>query len=373
MRTIFLILQKEFLQLKRNRQMLPIIFALPVVQLLLLSYAATLEVKNINTFIIDNDNSSFSEQLIRKLEASQRFTVVNTGSSEYEGMISLAKVESRLVLRIPSNFESGLVRENWALVQTLINAEDPGTAGLIQAYTLNVLTDFNRDVVTNLKLFNPAMTPKVADIHERYWYNTEMDYKKYMAPGILVVLITFIGMFLTGMNIVREKEIGTIEQLNVTPIKKYQFLAGKLIPYWIIGMAELSFGLALAKLFFDIPMQGNLLLLFGLAALYLLVVLGAGLLISTITETQQQSMFLSWFFAVIFVLMSGLFTPIESMPGWAQAIAFFNPIAHFIEIVRRVLIKGSGFADVLGQFYVLLGYAAVMLGLAVWRFKKTSG
>jgi ABC-2 type transport system permease protein len=339
----------------------------------MLSFAATLEVKNINTFIIDNDNSDMSEQLIRKLEASQRFTIIRTGSNEKEGMDALAKVEARLVLRIPANFERDLVRENRAKIQSMINAEDPGTAGLIQAYTLNVLTDFNRDIILDLKLFNPASIPKSSEISERYWYNTDMDYKKYMAPGILVVLVTFIGMFLTGMNIVREKEIGTIEQLNVTPIKKYQFLAGKLIPYWIIDMVELAFGLTLAKLFFDIPMLGNLFLLFGLVSLYLLVVLGAGLLISTITETQQQSMFLSWFFAVIFILMSGLFTPIDSMPHWAQIIAFFNPIAHFIEIVRRVLIKGSGFTDVLTQFYVLCGYAVVMFSAAIWRFKKTSG
>ncbi len=372
MKTIILIVQKELKQLFRNRQMLPLIFALPIVQLLLLAYAATLDIRNIDVFIIDNDNSALSRDLTGKISASDRFTVVNSGNNDREGMDALAKRDARLVFKIAAGFEKDLVRESKAKIQLLINAEDPAAAGLIQAYSALVINDFNRDVIMDWKLFTPQDLPKMAEIQERYWYNPEMDYKKYMAPGILVIMVTFIGMFLTGMNIVREKEIGTIEQLNVTPIRKYQFLTGKLLPYWMIGLFELAFGLSLAKLFFDIPIAGNLLLLFGLSALYLVVVLSAGLLISTISDTQQQSMFLSWFFIVIFILMSGLFTPINSMPDWAQTIAFFNPIAHFMEIFRRVLMKGSGFQEVLTQFYVLSAYAVVMLGAAIWRFKKTS-
>jgi ABC-2 type transport system permease protein len=181
-----------------------------------------------------------------------------------------------------------------------------------------------------------------------------------------------IGTFLSAMNVVREKEIGTIEQLNVTPIRKSEFLVAKLMPFWIIALAELAAGLVVARLLFDIPMLGSLWLLFGLAGVYLVVMLGIGLWISTVTETQQQAMFLAWFIMVIFILMSGLFTPIDSMPRWAQLTTRLNPIAYFIEIMRRVMLKGAGLVDVQVQLWALVGYAAVVLTLAVRQYRKVT-
>ena len=180
-------------------------------------------------------------------------------------------------------------------------------------------------------------------------------------------------MFLSSMNIVREKEIGTIEQLNVTPIKKYEFIIGKLLPFWIIALFDLAFGLTFAKIVFEIPILGNLLLIFGLASLYLLVVLSFGLMVSTIADTQQQAMFFAWFFMVIFILMSGLFTPIDSMPDWAQTVTLFNPVAQFVEIMRRVFLKGAGFFEIQKQFWILIVYAGVMIFVSVWRYRKVSG
>jgi ABC-2 type transport system permease protein len=205
-----------------------------------------------------------------------------------------------------------------------------------------------------------------------YWYNPELNYMTYMVPGILVLLVTIIGMFLSGMNLVKEKEIGTIEQINVTPIKKYQFITGKLIPFWIIALVDLGIGLLFAKIVFGIPIVGSVYLVFFVAGVYLFVVLSFGLFISTLTNTMQQSMFISYFFLVIFILMSGLFTPIESMPGWAQIINYSNPISYFIKINRMIMLKGSGFADFQREFWILVAYAVGMFTFSTLRYRKTA-
>jgi ABC-2 type transport system permease protein len=193
-----------------------------------------------------------------------------------------------------------------------------------------------------------------------------------MVPGILVILVTIISLFLTAMNIVREKEMGTIEQINVTPIKKYQFIIGKLLPFLIIALFELAFGLFLGRIIFHVPVVGNLSLLFGFAVIYLLVILGFGLFLSVISDSQQQVMFVTFFFMLVFILMSGIFTPTESMPAWANKVNIINPIAYFMSVIRMILLKGSGFSDILTEFYSLLIYAFISLGLAVWRYRKTA-
>jgi len=191
-----------------------------------------------------------------------------------------------------------------------------------------------------------------------------------MVPGILVLLVTMITLFLSGMNIVREKEIGTLEQINVTPIKKYQFIIGKLFPFLILGLVLLTVGLIIAKLLFNIPIIGSIGLMYGYTIVYILVILGIGLFISNFTDTQQQAMFIAWFFMVIFILMSGLFTPIESMPHWAQVLTEFNPIKYFVQVMRMVMLKGAGLEDIYPQFIKTLAFAVVMNGLAVISYKK---
>ena len=204
-----------------------------------------------------------------------------------------------------------------------------------------------------------------------FWYNQHLNYKTFMVPGILVMLVTMIGAFISAMNIVREKELGTIEQLNVTPIRKYQFIAGKLIPLWILGLFIFTVGLVVAKLAFHVPIIGSLFLIYGFTAIYLVMILGLGMLISTFTNTQQQAMFISWFFLVIFILMSGLFTPIENMPSWAQNLTLINPIRYFTEVIRLVMLKGAVFQDVGLQFVVIGLYAIIINGLAIWNYRKT--
>jgi ABC-2 type transport system permease protein len=191
-----------------------------------------------------------------------------------------------------------------------------------------------------------------------------------MVPGILAILLTIIGMFLASLSLVREKEIGTIEQINVTPIRKYQFIMGKLIPFWIIALFELALGLLLGKILFNIPIEGSLWLLFAFASLYLVAILSVGLLISTMSQTQQQAQFLNFFVMVTFIMMSGIFTPAESMPHWAQNMNYVNPIAYFIRVNRMILLKGSAFEDISGDFLAMSLMAIILTALATWRYRK---
>jgi ABC-2 type transport system permease protein len=192
-----------------------------------------------------------------------------------------------------------------------------------------------------------------------------------MLPGILVILVTAIGLLLAGLNVVREKEIGTIEQLNVTPIRKYQFIIAKLVPFLIIGLVDLAFGLVLGKILFNIPFNGSLALLFLYSSLYLLAVLGLALFLSTMSSTQQQYLFVVFFVVMIFVMMSGIFTPTESMPRWAQQFNLINPAAYFMRVIRMVMLKGSGFNDILSDFRGIILIAIATISLAIWRYRKT--
>jgi ABC-2 type transport system permease protein len=202
------------------------------------------------------------------------------------------------------------------------------------------------------------------------WFNPLMNYKYFMVPGILVILLTMVGSFLASLNIVKEKEIGTIEQINVTPIKKYHFILGKLIPFWVLGLIILTIGLAISWLAYGIVPAGSLLTIYVFAGVYLLAVLGLGLLISTYCGTQQQAMLISFFLMMIFVLMSGLYTPIDSMPQWAQWITHFNPVSYFIEVMRMVVLKGSSLADVKTHIFIVLVFAAALNTWAVFSYRK---
>ena len=373
MKTILYIVQKEFKQIFRNKGMLPIIFVLPLLQLIILANAATFEVKNIKFGFIDNDHTSTSRALVEKFNASTYFDVLTDFSSEAIASSAMLKGEVDVMLEIPRNFERDLQKEKHISLGITINAIDGAAAGVENVYITQIIQNFNKHLkVDLLQPSDKQVQSTNIETIPLFWYNETLNYKTFMVPGILVLLVTMITLFLSGMNIVREKEIGTLEQINVTPIKKSQFIIGKLFPFWVIGMGLLTIGLIIAKLIFDVPMVGSLLLMYFYTSIYILVVLGIGLFISNFTQTQQQAMFIAWFFTVIFILMSGLFTPIESMPKWAQILTEFNPIKYFVEVMRMVMLKGSGFADILPQLSKTLIYALVMNGLAVWSYKKTT-
>lgn len=372
MRIILFILQKEFLQIFRNKTMLPMIIVMPVLQLLILTNAVTFEMKTIRMHIVDNDLSATSRRIGGKFEGSPFYKITGRSFSMKEAEDDLLNNNADIILNIPVGFEKKLYRENSAKLQFAVNAINSSVAALSNAYSSMVLADFSNNIITEIYGFSAENKFKNIRVNFSFWYNPEMNYKIYMAPGILVMLVTLIGLFLSSMNIVREKEIGTIEQINVTPIKKYQFIAGKLFPFMVIGLLELAIGLIIAKLFFDIPTVGSLIVVFSFAAVYLFALLGLGLLISTVTNTQQQALFITWFCMVVFILMSGLFTPFESMPLWAQNLDYLNPVAYFIRVMRLVLLKGSGFVQVADQFLMLGMYGIFIFILAIFRYRKTT-
>lgn len=374
MRTILFIIQKEFRQIFRNKAMLPIIFVLPFIQLLVLSNAASFEVKNIKFSYVDNDHSAASRELISKFQSSNYFVMVDAFSSKKEANLQMQKGKVDVILEIPNHFESNLVADKKASLAVSINAIDGAAAGVTNVYITQIINSYNQKVQSKLYQYNDNsfVQPQNIITIPSFWFNNNLNYKTLMVPGILVLLVTMLTLFLSAMNIVREKEMGTLEQINVTPIKKHQFIIGKLFPFWVLGLFILTIGLTIARVVFHIPILGNIGLIYLFTAVYLLVILGIGLFISNYTETQQQAMFIAWFLTVIFILMSGLFTPIESMPVWAQQITRFNPIRYFVEIIRMVMLKGATFSDISTSFFIIVFYAFAINELAVWSYKKTS-
>jgi ABC-2 type transport system permease protein len=369
-------MRKEFKQIFRNRTMLPIIFVMPMLQLVILVAAATLDVKNLNIAIADFDKSSSSRLLINKISGSGYFKVSEYTNDRKMLDESINKRESDLYLEIPKNFESDLVRESKNNVQASFNSVDGSKAGLAMGYLSAILADFNKETIENFGIKTVDMSAlnklKSIDIRENYWYNPELKYSYFMAPGIIGLLVTMIGGFLSGMNVVRENELGSIEQLNVTPIKKIEFIIGKLMPLWFIAMFELCFGLGFSMIVYGVPFLGHFSALALFTGVYLFAMLGMGLLIATMTGTQQQAMFLTWFFMVIFILLSGFFTPIENMPDWTQKITLLNPIRYFVDTIRSVMLKGSGLVDIANNLYCVAAMAIVLVSLAVLRYKKTN-
>ncbi|MBC7791330.1 MAG: ABC transporter permease [Anaerolineae bacterium] len=382
MRTILFLMRKEYLQIFRDRTTLFQIFFIPIVQLLILSNAATFEVTNARMHIVDFDRTTTSQRLVQHLTASGSFTVAATSLSLDRANDDMLSRKVSVVLNVPRDFERELVRNGNAPVQLLINAEEGAAAGIIASSATRIMAGYSRELSAELRPRFVAVRAGSArsasaamptiDVRTRGWYNSSLNYKHYMVPGILVSLTTIIGMLLTAQNIAREKEVGTLEQLNVTPITRGQFIAGKLLPFWIIALVTFTIGLTIAKLVFGVPMRGSLLLVYLAAALYLVVALGIGLWISTITRTQQQTMFVSFFVMMIFLLMSGLFTPLDSMPMWAQWLAELNPVKHFVLIMRGVLVRGAGFAAIATPLGILAVYGIVVLSASVRQYKKTT-
>ncbi|MBN2890953.1 MAG: ABC transporter permease [Bacteroidales bacterium] len=375
MRTILFIIQKEFLQIKRDKTLLPIIFVVPIVQLLFLVYAATFEIKNIDLCIVDNDLSSSSREIAQKFEASPFFNITGKTFSIEDAEKLIETDDADIAIIIPHDFERDLVRNKTAGIQILVNSIDQTTGSIGNSYCQQIIMSYNKQIITtfaDIKTLTSIKDSKSININHQFWYNPELNYKIFMVPGILVILITIIGMFLSAMNLVKEKEVGTIEQINVTPIKKHQFIIGKMVPFLLIALFELAFGLTLGKIIFNVPIVGNLGVVFIAATVYLFVVLGFGLLISTMSNTQQQAMFVAWFFMLVFIMMSGLFTPTDNMPDWAQKLNYINPVAYFIKIIRMVLLKGSGILDIKKELLSLFGYGVIVFSLATLRYRKTS-
>lgn len=364
------LLKKEFLQVLRNKAMLPLIFVMPVVQLIILPLAANYEVKNIRIAVVDHDHSTISRRLIDKIPASGYFQLVDLPGSYEAALELLEREEADLILEVPRQFERKLYREGSNGVFLGINAINGVKAGLGGLYINRIIRSFNDEIRQE---WTGTPVPLLQEIPQRYWFNPSMNYRFFIVPGILGALITMLGGFLAALNIVREKEAGTIEQINVSPISRLAFILGKLIPFWVLGILVFTLGFgAIAVLIYGIRPVGSILLLYGFVALYMVAVLGLGLLISTYCETQQQAMSIGFFCMMIFMLMSGLFTPVSSMPHWAQWISMASPLTWFIEVIRSIVLKGSGFGDLKFHFMVIFCFGVLLNGWAVLNYKKTA-
>ena len=372
-RTLRILIIKEFLQIFRNKSILAIIFVMPLIQLVILPLAANYEIKDIKIAVVDHDKSTQSRELIGKITASGYFKIIEYGENYNAAYHEIEKDQADLILEIPNNFERNLVRENNEKVFVAINAINGTKAGLSASYLSQILQHYNQQVqITRAPELETAQEISGLEIIPTFWFNENYNYRLSLVPGILAFLVTLISGYLTALNIVQEKEIGTIEQINVSPIKKSEFILGKLIPFWILAMVAFTIGLLVTIFIYKIQMQGSFLLLYGFISVYLITILGMGLLASVYSETQQQAMFIVFFFMMIFILMSGLFTPTESMNDWAKYIAYVNPVTYGVDGIRLIMLKNSGFRDLLPHFVFITGLGIIVISWAVLRYRKTN-
>jgi ABC-2 type transport system permease protein len=374
MKKLGFLLQKEFRQIFRDKTILAMMIGVPIIQLMILPWAMDLNVRNINLSVVDNDHSTYSQQLITKIASSGYFRIVSADASYKQALEHIENGSSDLIMELPNGFEHNLIREGKQDIGVSVDAINGTKASIGGAYLGSVIADFDVNLQVN-QISVPDSVSKphgFMDITFSNWYNPHAEYKYFFVPGVLVLLLTMIGGFMTSLNIVREKEVGTIEQINVTPIKKWEFIMGKLIPFWIIGMVVFTIGLTVLWGVYGIKAVGSISLLYLVAGVYMIALLGFGLLISTYCENQVQAMFIAFFFILIFILMSGLFTSVQSMPDWAQMISNFTPVAHFIKLVRMVILKGSGMPDILKELGYISAFAVGLNVWAIWNYRKTT-
>jgi len=373
-KTLYFLLEKEFRQIMRNKSIVRMLLIAPVIQLILLPLAADYSVKNISIAVVDNDHSTASQRLINKITSSGYFRLTGyTGS--YNAALGLVEQEKAdLVLQIPAHFERDLVRENSQKLYIAINAIEGTKANLGGAYLNSIITDFNDEIRVDWHTtgtLTASEAPQIS-VASSNWYNPYMNFHLYIVPAILVTLVTAMASMQTAFNIVQEKESGTIEQINVTPIKKYVFITGKMIPFLVLGIILFTLGLLVGWIFYGIVPIGSFWVLYASLVDYLFAMLGLGLLLATYSVTQMQAMSLSFFFINIFNMMSGAFTAVDSMPAWAQAIVETFPPSHFIRIMRMVVLKGSGFGDILYDLGAMAILGVILNGWAIVNYKKTA-
>ncbi len=380
LRSLRVLLRKEFLQIRRDAVILRMLLIMPMVQLVVLANAATFEVKRSNLWVVDQDRTPAARALVERFTATSRFSIAGYSLDTRPGDDAILDGTANAMLVIPAAFERDVIRDRAGTVQLVLNAENGSQAGVIQSYAAEIIAQYAAALGAQLQ---PAMRAAITgidppprrghaviSIQTRARYNTSQDYKRFMVPGILVQLITLVGTLMTALNIVREKEAGTIDSLNVTPVQPSVFIAAKLIPLWVIGLVEFTLGLLIARFVFSVPMLGSMPLLYLGAALFLLAALGVGLWVSTVSETQQQALFVTFSLIMVYILMSGLFTPVRAMPEWVRYSAQLNPLMHFIAMTRAILLKGAGLADVWPQLVALALLGVTILTVAVGQYRK---
>lgn len=365
------LIEKELKQILRNSFLPRLIFLMPCVVVLVLPWAANLEVKQIKLAVVDHDRSSASMRLVSKLGATPYFQLAEIASSQQQALASIETGDADLMLEIPLHFSRQLYNEEESAVMITANSVNGTKAGLGSTYLSAILRDFWAEWREPASSSPPgALPPPRIGVLSRYLFNPHLDYKVFMIPALMTMLLIMMCGFLPALNIVGEKESGTIEQINVTPVHKYTFIFAKLIPYWLVGFISLTLTVLLARLVYGLIPEGSLITLYIFAALFILVMSGFGLVVSNYASTTQQAMFIMFFFVIVMILTSGLFTPVNSMPQWAQLLSNLNPPRYFIEAMRQIYLKGSGFTHLSVHLGALTGFALFFATWAVVSYRK---
>lgn len=364
MQRILYLLQKEFRQIFRDRAMLVIMFFIPVVQMLVIGFAITTDVKNVKLIIYDADNSAASRELSRRFLHNPYFTFA--GYAESAGGIreALDKWQAQIGIFIKPHFGRDLVRGLRPEVQIIADGLDGNTAGIALGYAQGILAAYAQDLVAAPLTVLPVVE------ETRMWYNLNLESAQYMIPGLIALLATVVTMFLTSMGLVREKEIGTLEQLMVTPIRSLELIIGKVLPFMVIGFVEINVMMVVAFLVFGMQIAGSYWLLLGVTALYFLTGLGLGIFISTLADTQQQAMFISWFFMIFLILMSGFLTPIANMPPAWQKVTYLNPLRYYANLLREIFLKGTPLKFLWNEIIPLGIFGVIIISASAMKFRK---
>ena len=372
MKTLKYLVEKEFKQIWRNPMIPKMIVFYPILVLLIFPWAINFEVKNIKVNIVDQSRSPYSQRLTNKIEASNYF-ILNDITDSYEAsMKDMENDRCDIILVIPPSFDEHLVKEQKADISIVANAVNT-TQGLLGSnYLTEIINDFASDLRYEIKPILKVQQTQSLEIVPRYKYNETLDYKTFMLPAFIVLMITLICGILPSLNVVLEKEIGTINQINTTPVTKFNFILAKVIPYWIIGIIILTISIFMVWIIYGLFPSGSIVALYLASIIFILGVTALGIVISNYSDTLQQSMFVVLFFILIIILLSGMFTPVSSMPGWAQAIAYVNPLTHFIEIMRLIYLKANRLVDLLPQMAILTAFAVVFNGWAILSYRKSN-
>ena len=370
---IFTILRKEFRSVFRDPRMRMVIFGVPVLQTLIFGYAVTMDVRHVRLVVVDRDGTPDSRALVARFEGSEYFAIVARTNDENRARALIDGAEASAVLQINAGFAGDLRSGRTAPVQLVVDGSDSNTARMVLNYSTLIASAFNTEVMLDLawrKAGRPVSAGAV-DLRSRAWFNEDLESRNYFVPGVMALLVMLVRLMLSSMAIVREKEVGTIEQIMVTPIRPVEFILGKGAPFVAIGFADVVLVTLVGVFWFEIPIRGSFGLLLLGTALYLLSTLGTGLFISTVSETQQQAMMTTFFFFFPAMLFSGFIFPIANMPAVIQWLSLLDPLRYILVIIRGVFLKGVGLGVLWTQFAALLGLGLVVMTFAVKRFHKT--
>lgn len=368
------LLEKEFKQLLRNPFMVRLLIVFPLMLVAVIPWVVTMDIKEIRVAVVDSDRSQTSRKLIRKVGASDYFRLTAAPASYGEAIRMIEYGTTDIVFEIPADFESDLARTGAATVQISANSVNGTRGALGGGYLSQLVQEFAAEQLRQKGARTPddtATAPRVS-VDVKNLFNEPLDSKRNTVPGFMVMLLVLLCGFLPTLNIVGEKEHGTIDQMNVTPVSRFTFILAKLVPYWIMGLLALSEAFLLAKLVYGLSPAGNLATIYLGAALFILSMTGLGVVVSNYSSTMQQAMFVMWFLIMICVLMSGILTPVTSMPRWAQWIAACTPPRHMVTVLRSVYLKGSAIPDLLPQFVTLAAMAVATNAAAVISYRKSS-